>query len=133
MAEFGKLSRKNLSQCVPDLQRLFNKVIELYDCSILCGRRGKEAQDAAFHSGASKVEWPNSKHNAVEPDLSKAVDVMPYPVNWTDSKRMYHFVGFVLATAAHMGIKVRSGSDWDGDLNFKDQNFHDVPHWEIIE
>lgn len=133
MPFFGKRSRENLAGCDEQFQRLFNKVIETYDCSILCGRRDKEAQDAAFHSGSSKVEWPNSKHNVIEPDLSKAVDVMPWPINWTDSKRMYHFVGYVLATATAMGIKVRSGSDWDGDLNFKDQNFHDVPHWELIE
>lgn len=132
MPAFGRRSRANLAQCDQQLQRLFNRVIDKYDCSVICGRRDEEAQSQAFHSGASMVQYPNSKHNCPDGELSKAADVIPYPVDWNDAKRMYHFVGFVLATATEMGIKVRSGADWDGDLNFKDQNFHDAPHWELI-
>lgn len=130
MSSFSESSKQKLSECHPHLQRLFEEVIKHYDCTILCGHRSKDEQDQAFTLGTSKVTWPNSKHNK-KPSL--AVDVMPYPVNWKDNIRTYHFVGFVLGVAKTLGIKVRSGADWDGDMDFKDQNFFDLPHWELIE
>jgi len=39
--------------------------------------------------------------------------------------------GFVLGVAAGMGIGVRWGGDWDGDWLFTDQQFHDMPHFEL--
>ena len=128
MPAFGKRSRGNLAQAHHDLQRLFNEVIKTYDCSVICGHRDSVDQDAAFHAGFSKVEFPNSKHNQ-QPSL--AVDVMPWPIDWKDEKRLYNFVGYVMRVARELGIDVRSGADWDGDFDFKDQNFHDAPHWEL--
>jgi len=130
MPKFGKRSLDNLNTCHPDLQRLFNEVIKYYDCSVLCGHRTKEEQDAAYHDGRSKVQWPNGKHNSMP---SKAVDVAPYPVDWSDTRRFYMFVGIVRGIAAMMGIKIRVGADWDGDMEVKDQNFHDLPHVELMD
>lgn len=139
MPKFSATSKARLATCHPDLQRLFNKVIETYDCSILDGRRGKEEQNKAFDEGRSKVQYPNSNHNQTP---SLAVDVAPYPVIWPDEEkrpkeyvkdmaRFYHFMGYVKAKADEMGIKIRCGGDWDGDFNFKDQNFDDLPHFEL--
>jgi len=130
MPKFGKRSLDNLNTCHPDLQRLFNEVIKYYDCSVLCGHRTKEEQDAAYHDGRSKVKWPNGKHNSMP---SKAVDVAPYPIVWDDHRRFYMFVGIVRGIAAMMGIKIRCGADWDGDMEVKDQNFHDLPHFELLD
>lgn len=130
MPKFGRTSRNNLSTCHPDLQRLFNEIIKYYDCSVLCGHRSKEEQDKAFHEGRSKVQWPNSKHNGMP---SKAADVAPYPIDWNDTKRFYMFVGIVRGFAANMGINIRCGADWDGDMEVKDQNFHDLPHFELLD
>jgi peptidoglycan L-alanyl-D-glutamate endopeptidase CwlK len=60
------------------------------------------------------------------------VDVVPYPVDWSDLSRFYHFAGFVNATAIALGIAVRWGGDWNGDMRFREEKFKDLPHWELI-
>lgn len=130
MAKFGEKSRSNLNSADPQLQALFDEVVQNYDCSILCGFRSKEAQEKAYAERRSKVKFPHSKHNQFP---AKAVDVAPYPIDWKDMERFYHFVGYVQRAAEDMGIKVRSGADWDGDLDIKDQNFDDLVHWELID
>lgn len=129
MFKFSEISKQRLDTCHPDLQRLMNEVIKHYDVIILCGHRGQEKQDKAFHDGKSKLKFPNSKHNKLP---SLAVDVAPYPLDWNDSKRFYHCVGFIKGIATSMGIKIRCGLDWDGDNDFKDQTFNDLPHIELV-
>lgn len=130
MNKFSQKSLERLNTCHPDLQKVFNKVIENYDCTIICGHRGKDEQDEAVRLGNSKLEWPNSKHNQL---LSLAVDVAPYPLDWNDTSRFYHFAGYVLAVANLMGVKLRWGGDWNGDLKFRDEKFKDLPHFELVE
>ena len=108
----------------------FSEVVKHYDCSILCGHRNSAGQTQVYNDGLSKLRWARSKHNSYP---SKAVDVVPYPVDWKDTKRFYHFIGFVLGTAQQMGIKVRSGSDWDQDNDFSDQKFINLPHFELAD
>lgn len=72
--------------------------------------------------GKSKAKWPRSKHNTIP---SKAVDVMPYPIDWNDLERLSKFSELVKKTAKRMNIKIR----WGG--NFK--SFFDGPHWELVE
>ena len=129
MPEFGARSKVNLGECHIDLQKLFKKVVENYDCSVIEGYRSKEEQNTAFDAGKSKLQYPKSKHNR-QPSL--AVDVCPYPIDWENSNKFYHFAGYVLKTADELNIKIRWGGDWDGDGDFKDQNFHDLPHFELI-
>jgi hypothetical protein len=47
-------------------------------------------------------------------------------------KKWTYFVGFVMGVAANMGIKIRSGLDWDSDLNFKEHKLVDFPHFERV-
>ena len=129
MPRLSEKSIERLASCHSDLRLLFSEVSKYYDCTIVCGHRGEPEQTEAFRTGKSKVQFPNSKHNSYP---SLAVDVVPFPIDWNDLKRFYHFCGYVAATANRLGIKIRSGSDWDGDFDFKDQNFHDLPHWELI-
>jgi len=126
--KFGTRSAKNLAEADTRLQRLFNEVIIFYDCSVIEGYRTNKEQEKLFHSGKSKLRAGQSKHNQ---HPSKAVDVVPYPIDWNDMNRFYHFVGFVKATAIQLGIPIRCGADWDGDNDFTDQNFHDLPHFEL--
>ena len=128
MPKFGKTSKNRLGTCEKDLINLFNEVIKHFDCSILEGHRGQEEQDKYFNEGKSKVKYPNGRHNA---NPSKAVDVVPYPVDWNDTERMYYFAGIVKGIAISMGIKIRWGGDWDGDTEVKDTKFKDLPHFEL--
>lgn len=130
MSKFSKISKARLATCHPDLQKVFNEVIKHYDCSVLCGTRGKEEQDEAVRTGHSKTKYPKSKHNSTP---SLACDVVPYPVDWNDSKRFYHFAGFVMGIAYSLGVNLRWGGDFNSDLNFKNDSFIDLPHFELVK
>lgn len=130
MAKFGTESAKQLATADPRLQRLFNEVIKHWDCKVLQGRRTPEEHAANLAAGTSHTQ--NSKH-VTGSAPSKAVDVSPYPVDWKDTGRFYAFAGFVLGTAKQLGIAIRWGGDWDSDLDFKDQTFNDLVHFEVID
>ena len=135
MAAFSEQSLQRLLTCDTKLQTLFLHVIKTMDCSIICGRRPKELQDAYFADGKSKVEWPNSKHNVLNNwDLSKAVDVAPYikgkGIVW-DKNQCYFFAGYVIHAATILHIPIRWGGDWDGDSDVNDQTFNDLVHFEL--
>lgn len=130
MATFSEKSLERLSSCDGRLQRLFLEVVKHYDCTVICGHRGAQEQTEAVRSGHSKLSFPKSKHNSLP---SKAVDVIPFPVDWNDIKRFMHFAGFVSGVAKSMNIEIRWGGDFNEDLNFKNDNFFDAPHFEIKE
>ena len=138
MPAFSARSKTHLMTCHPALQELFNEIVKTFDCTVICGHRMEEEQTAAYNANPkrSKVEWPNSWHNQ---NPSLAVDVAPYDVinkgiDW-DSKegirQFYHFGGYVRAKAEEMGISIKWGGDWDGDYQIKDNNFNDLPHFEL--
>lgn len=128
MPAFSETSRARLLTCHPNLQAVFNRVIQLTDCTILCGHRGQAEQDEALRTGKSKLAWPKSNHNTLP---SNAVDAAPFPIDWNDLDRFRVFGGFVLGVAASMDINLGWGGDWDGDGTNKDQTFHDLPHFEM--
>lgn len=133
MPSFSKSSQSKLKTCHLLLQKLFNEVIKEFDCTITCGERGEFEQNEAFRKGYSKLKYPQSKHNVVPPkEKAEATDAVPYPIDWKDTERMYYFGGFVKGKASAMGIKIRWGGDWDSDTQVKDQNFIDLPHFELI-
>lgn len=119
MANFSSSSKEKLETCHPDLERLFNKVVQEIDCTIIEGHRDMEKQKQYFREGRTKTLA--SKHLSLP---SMAVDVMPYPIDWEDKKRMYEFATFVKGVAHGMGIKIR----WGGDF----KSFFDAPHWELV-
>ena len=104
MPSFGKSSQDKLATCDPRLQKVFNEVVKYFDCTVIEGHRGEEAQNKAFAEGKSKLKYPQSKHNKIP---SLAADVLPYPIDWNDTNRMRYFAGFVVGIAATMGIKLR--------------------------
>ena len=130
MPRFGSRSKKRLATCDDRLQDLFKEVVKHFDCSVIQGHRGKADQNKAFDEGRSKLRYPDGKHNA---SPSKAVDVAPYPIDWSDRDRFHYFGGFVLGIASQMGLKIRWGGDWDRDTQVKDNKFDDLPHFEIRE
>jgi peptidoglycan LD-endopeptidase CwlK len=127
--KFGQRSLDNLSQAHPLLQDLFNEVIKVADCSVICGHRNEQLQNLAFKQGASRLKWPNSSHNKLP---SLAVDVVPYPLDWKDHKRFFFFAGIVMGVANRMGIKIRWGGDFNMNGIFTDERFVDLPHYELV-
>ena len=130
MPRFGKRSIGRLQTCDQKLQELFYEVVKHFDCSVIEGHRGEERQNKAHAEGKSKLKYPNGKHNQTP---SIAVDVAPYPIDWSDRDRFHYFSGFVLGIAKQMGMNIRWGGDWNQDTKTKDNKFDDLVHFEIKE
>ena len=128
MPSFGKKSRENLSTCHEDLQKVFNEVIKHVDCSVLEGHRDERTQEKLYAEGKTKGRYPLGRHNAKP---SRAVDVVPYPIDWNDRERFHLFSGFVLGLARGMGITLRWGGDWNMNFEVDDNKFDDFPHFEL--
>jgi len=126
---FGLKSKANLLSCHPDLQRLLYEAIKYVDFSVTCGHRSMQDQQDAYNSGKSEVEWPNSKHNSYP---SMAVDVAPYPIDWEDEESFTLLAGIIYGISTQMGIDIRLGADWDGDLKISEHKFKDRPHIELV-
>lgn len=150
MPRYSEQSLERLRTCDPALQFLFGREIEVFDCSILCGHRGKREQDAAFLARKTKVQWPDSKHN---PEPSLAIDAAPYwaerpHIRWPrpleelikspsveDVKvllRWFFFASELLGLAHAYQIPLRWGHDWNQNMDFWDQKFVDAPHFELV-
>ncbi len=157
MNAWSRQSTINLDSCHVDLKRLFDRVLKIQDCTVLCGFRGPEEQREAFRTGHSKLDWPESLHNCrnvtplergVDPNTgswaedviglgrstvtprSHAVDVVPYPIDWTDRYRFAWFAGTVRGVASELRIPVYWGGNWDGG-DLERQSFDDLVHFEI--
>jgi len=130
MPFFGKQSEENLATCHEDLVSVARTVIQVFNFSVICGKRDKVAQNAAFFANLSTKMFPMGKHNT-EPK-SEAMDVAPYPIDWNDRERFIYLAGYMMMAAYLLGIKIRWGGDWDSDTNMKDQTFFDLGHFEII-
>tara|TARA_R100001244_G_scaffold116767_1_gene86841 strand:- start:188 stop:583 length:396 start_codon:yes stop_codon:yes gene_type:complete len=130
MPRFGKRSLKQLDTCDVSLKRVFDEVIKTVDCSVLEGHRSKDRQNALYDEGKTKLKYPRGRHNH---SPSRAVDVVPYPIDWNDRERFHLFAGFVLGIAKSMGINLRWGGDWNQNWEVDDNKFDDFPHFELRE
>lgn len=144
-------SIERLSGVNDDLVRVVKRAIELtpIDFMVLEGLRTKDqawinwgkgrtvaqlaaqgvpAKYAAPH--LAKVTWLanplNSKHI-----IGRAVDLVPYPVDWNDLKKFDQIAAAMFAAAGELGVKIRWGADWDGDGNYREKGESDSPHFEV--
>ena len=130
MPKFSTASLSKLSECDDRIKLVCNEVVRFFDCTVLCGYRNEETQNELFRTRKSHVQWPDSKHNQ-SPSL--AVDVVPYPIDWADRERFSYFAGVVMGVAVVNGVTLRWGGDWNRDWKTRDNNFDDLPHYELIE
>jgi peptidoglycan L-alanyl-D-glutamate endopeptidase CwlK len=139
MYKYSAVGQARLKETHPDLQKIFNELILWVDAVIFCGHRGEADQNKAFADGASKLQWPNSKHNSVP---SMAVDAGPYFVeikntDWKDRLAFARLCGRVdqiadqLLKAGEISHVVVWGGDWDDDGSSTDHKFLDLPHFEL--
>lgn len=129
MYYFGKSSNQRKETLHPDLQKIMDEAIKIFNFSIVCGHRGEEEQNKAVAAGNSQKKYPDSKHNKLP---SLAVDIVPWPTQYQDIKLVYMLAGIIKATAYKLGIKIRWGGDWDGDGDITDQHLHDPYHFELV-
>ena len=79
---------------------------------------------------AAKVTWLNdpfaSKHVT-----GKAVDLVPYPVDWNDLKKFDLIAQAMLQAAKELGVTIRWGADWNANGKPRERGESDSPHFEI--
>ena len=118
---FGKASLKERATLHPDLQKVVDEASKEINITLLKGFRGQEEQDKAYADGKSKLKWPNSRHNKTP---SEAVDIAPWPINWSDSNSFKKMASAVKLAAKRVNVEV----EWGGECFGK---FIDMPHFQL--
>ena len=139
MPSFSRKSRAILDTVHPDLQKVFEAVVGGFDCTPLCGIRTAEEQAALYaigrttNIGQRRVTTLDGYKKKSRHQSGEAIDIVPYPIDWSDLHRFYFFAGYVKRTAEGFGIELRWGGDWDGDTDVSkaDNGFMDLLHWEL--
>lgn len=118
-----------ITTCTQNLQKVFAEAKKIYpNMKCICGHRTQAEQDKSFAEGKSKVKWPDGKHNKLP---SEAFDAVPTPVDWNNIEEFRKMNKAIMDSAAKLGIKIRSGSDFN--MNGKeDDKFMDRPHFEEV-
>ena len=108
---------------------------------ILHGIRTAEEQNALYVKGVSQKDGykDKSEHQDDGSGKSSAIDMAPYPVDWSNDRKNMHkwyFVaGFIMGAASVIlkgtGFKFRWGGNWDMDQQLFDQKFYDLGHFEV--
>ena len=136
--DYGRTSSGVLITASFNLQLVFADALAmgLIDISAIEARRVKARQNRLFAIDRSRVQWPNGKHNVLNPnDLAHAVDAAPY-VNGKRSDNWYHCIylaGVIQTCGEKLGIPIRWGGNWDCDGEpITDQDFQDLWHYEEI-
>jgi len=129
MFMFGKVSRRRLDTCTDQLVELMEYAIAdkscPFDFTIICGERTKKEQTAAFSSGYSTVQFPDSYHNRKP---SEAVDVARFyrsnpHIRWDNIEDFEILIKHIKKCAKKLKINIECGADWT--------TFKDYPHIQI--
>jgi len=160
MPNYSKKSADKLATCNKPIQDLFARVVKHKDNTVICGLRTKAEQEKAFRNNASKVQFPNSKHNGKAPkhDVSDGIDAAPYPIpkgwgdingiskseislDWKERLKFYQFAAIVTFEWSVMQAEddkykdwiLTWGGDWDRDGDYTDNTFDDLVHFQIVK
>lgn len=149
-------SLNNLNGVHPNLVAVVKRAIELtkQDFVVIEGVRSREQCMINYGKGRTaaqctakgipakyarpkeaKVTWLSnpfgSKHCPQKDGYSHAVDICPYPVDWSDTKKFDAIAKAMLDAGRELGVNVRWGADWDKDGKPRERGESDSPHFEI--
>lgn len=137
-----KLSQKSLDKMRgvdPRLVRVVTRAIELttQDFSVLCGVRTREEQTELYTQGRTKpgpvVTWTmQSRHMVASDGYGKAVDLVPYPLDWNDLAKFDAISRAMFKAADELNVAIRWGADWDQDGIARENGESDSPHFELV-
>ncbi len=133
-------SLKRLNGVHPDLRRVIQRAIlkSDQDFAVLEGVRTPERQKHLYAQGRTrpgpKVTWTLNSRHFINRDtgFGHAVDLVPYPVDWTDPKKFDAISRAMFAAADELGVKIRWGADWDRDGKPRERGESDSPHFELV-
>ena len=120
MPRFGRQSLIRLGEVHPELMALAHAVVAKVDCTVLCGYRGEKEQQEAYKLGHSRAQFGESPHNRKP---SMAIDLVPWPIDWSNIPRFEAFAQTVKETAKELNIEIVCGADFKA--------FKDYPHFEL--
>ena len=135
MAQFSRHSKRELATCHPALRAILYRTIDVFNFRVVEGHRTQKRQNRLYKQGKSQLKWPESSHNT---NPSMAADLAPWPIDWQKTDRFYLMAGHVLMAAhelrreGEIDYAVRWGGNWDGDTKLDDQQFDDIPHFELV-
>jgi peptidoglycan L-alanyl-D-glutamate endopeptidase CwlK len=114
-------STERLKDVHPDLVTLAYAAGEHEDAEVVFGARTFADEQTAIVTHHSHLRTPlDSKHVIYPPlrPLAEAVDLAPYPINWTDIARFTAFAGRVKEWATNLNISISWGGDWPNPFDF---------------
>jgi peptidoglycan L-alanyl-D-glutamate endopeptidase CwlK len=125
--KLGKESLKRLNETHRDIQLimkltqyLINEKEPEFDVTVLCGYRGEEEQNRLYKEGKSQLKYPHGKHDKMP---SEAIDLAPYPTDWSNIDEFNKMCDYVKKAADILGIEIIQGRDW--------KTLKDYPHFEL--
>ena len=137
-----RLSKQSLSRLDglhPDLTAVVKRAIEItdQDFSVLEGVRSKARQEQLYAQGRTKpgpiVTWTrNSRHFPDKDGYGRAVDLVPYPVDWDTPSKFDSIASAMFRAAEELNVRLRWGADWDMDGNPRERGESDSPHFELV-
>ena len=133
MASFGKASQAKIDKLPARLQSVLYRAIKLYDFTVSQTVRTEEQHAQYLKDGTTTIPFNKSKHKPNELGLSEAFDIVPWPIDWEDLARFHYLAGIIRMCAEIEGVELKWGGDWNRNGDFKDQNFDDLPHFELVK
>ncbi len=138
MFQLGKKSKDTLKGVHPNLVRVIERAIELssQDFTVLEGLRTPERQAELYAQGRTKpgqvVTWTlKSRHFIQEDGWGHAVDLAPWPIDWSDTKKFDAIADAMFQASKELGTPIRWGADWDEDGRPRERGETDSPHFEL--
>lgn len=109
---FSRRSLSHLNSVHPDLVAVAKRALALSekDFSITSGVRDFDTQQRLVREGKSKTL--RSKHLIQTDGYGHAIDIVPYPVDWTLEK-FYPIAEAFRQAAKELNVKIRWGGSWD--------------------
>lgn len=141
MITLGTRSLERLSGVHPDLVRVVKRAATLAtpaeDFTVLCGVRTEQEQLDLFAQGRTKpgavVTWTkNSPHMPKADGYGHAVDLAPFPIDWTNTARFNALADLMFLAAKQCSVNITWGADWDGDGKRRERGESDSPHFQLF-
>jgi len=131
-------SKAKLKGVHPDLVKVIELAIKktTQDFSVGEGVRTPARQKELYAQGRTRpgpiVTWTlNSNHFAHKDGYGHAVDLITYPVDYSNTRGFLAIYNAMMEAAKELRVGIRYGGDWDMDGNLMEKGETDIGHYEL--